>query len=120
MQGEYGVLALTDASAAVLAGERDVRLRHETKAPAKAAKRSASALQLDDAQQGIFQALRSWRAGAAKEQSVPAYVVFNDKTLAAIAERRPATIVELSTISGVGESKLERYGEAVLAVLAEL
>ena len=87
--------------------------------PAKAAKRSASALQLDDAQQGIFQALRSWRAGAAKEQSVPAYVVFNDKTLAAIAERRPATIVELSTISGVGESKLERYGEAVLAVLAE-
>ena len=82
-------------------------------------KRSASALQLDDAQQGIFQALRSWRAGAAKEQSVPAYVVFNDKTLAAIAERRPATIVELSTISGVGESKLERYGEAVLAVLAE-
>ena len=119
VQGEYGVLALTDASAAVLAGERDVRLRHETKAPAKAAKRSASALQLDDAQQVLFQALRSWRASTAKEQSVPAYVVFNDKTLAAIAERRPATIVELSTISGVGESKLERYGDAVLEVLSE-
>ena len=119
VQGEYGVLALTDASAAVLAGEREVRLRHETKAPPKAAKRSAAAVQLDDAQQGVFQLLRSWRAETAKEQAVPAYVVFNDKTLAGIAERKPATLVELSTISGVGESKLERYGEAVLAVLAE-
>ncbi|SFS07964.1 ATP-dependent DNA helicase RecQ [Agrococcus baldri] len=119
VQGEYGVLAMTDASAAVLAGEREVRLRHETKAPAKAAKRSASTLQLDDAQQVLFQALRSWRAATAKEQSVPAYVVFNDKTLAAIAERRPATLVELSTVSGVGESKLERYGDAVLEVLSE-
>ncbi|GEK79290.1 ATP-dependent DNA helicase RecQ [Agrococcus baldri] len=119
VQGEYGVLALTDASSAVLAGDREVRLRHETKAPAKASKRSASAVQLDDAQQGIFQALRSWRASTAKEQAVPAYVVFNDKTLAAIAERKPGTLVELSTISGVGESKLERYGEAVLEVLTE-
>lgn len=119
VQGEYGVLALTDASAAVLAGEREVRLRHETRAPARAAKRSASTLELTDAQQGVFQQLRTWRAATAKEQSVPAYVVFNDKTLAAIAERRPASLVELSTISGVGESKLERYGEAVLEVLAE-
>jgi ATP-dependent DNA helicase RecQ len=117
-QGEYGVLALTDASAAVLAGEREVRLRHETKAPAKAERRSATTAQLDDADQELFQTLRSWRAGAAKEQAVPAYVVFNDKTLAAIAERRPKTMVELSAISGVGESKLERYGEAVLEVLA--
>ncbi len=118
VQGEYGVLAMTEASTTVLAGQREVRLRHETKAPAKATRRSASTLQLDDAQQGIFQALRSWRASTAKEQSVPAYVVFNDKTLAAIAERKPATMVELSTISGVGESKLERYGESVLEVLA--
>ncbi len=117
VQGEYGVLALTDASASVLAGERQVRLRHESRAPARAAKRSASAAQLDDAQQGLFQALRSWRAATAKEQAVPAYVVFNDKTLAAIAERRPSTLVELSTVSGVGEAKLERYGEAVLEVL---
>ncbi|WP_083587336.1 DNA helicase RecQ [Agrococcus sp. Marseille-P2731] len=118
VQGEYGVLATTDASGAVLAGERAVRLRHETKAPAKAAKRSTSTAQLDDVQQGVFQALRSWRASTAKEQAVPAYVVFNDKTLAAIAERKPSTLVELSTVSGVGESKLERYGEAVLEVLA--
>ncbi|MFA4841000.1 MAG: DNA helicase RecQ [Agrococcus sp.] len=118
VQGEYGVIAITDASAAVLAGDREVRLRHETKAPAKAARRSESALQLDDVQQQRFQSLRSWRATTAKEQAVPAYVVFNDKTLAAIAERKPATMVELSTISGVGEAKLERYGDAVLEVLA--
>ena len=99
-------------------GDREVRLRHETKAPAKAARRSESALQLDDVQQQRFQSLRSWRATTAKEQAVPAYVVFNDKTLAAIAERKPATMVELSTISGVGEAKLERYGDAVLEVLA--
>lgn len=118
-QGEFGVLALTDASAAVLAGEREVRLRHEVKAPAKVARRSESTAQLDDAAQAVFQSLRSWRASTAKEQAVPAYVVFNDKTLAAIAERRPRTMVELSTISGVGESKLERYGAAVLEVLTE-
>ncbi|MET4099107.1 ATP-dependent DNA helicase RecQ [Agrococcus sp. UYP10] len=118
VQGEYGVIAITEASAAVLAGEREVRLRHEAKAPAKAARRSESTMQLDDVQQQRFQALRTWRAATAKEQAVPAYVVFNDKTLAAIAERRPATMVELSTISGVGESKLERYGDAVLEVLA--
>lgn len=118
VQGEYGVIAITDASAAVLAGEREVRLRHEAKAPAKAQRRSESTLQLDDVQQSRFQSLRAWRAATAKEQAVPAYVVFNDKTLAAIAERRPATMVELSTISGVGEAKLERYGDAVLEVLA--
>lgn len=118
VQGEYGVIAITEASAAVLAGEREVRLRHEAKAPAKAARRSESTMQLDDVQQQRFQALRTWRAATAKEQAVPAYVVFNDKTLAAIAERRPATMVELSTVSGVGESKLERYGDAVLEVLA--
>ncbi|WP_420710621.1 DNA helicase RecQ [Agrococcus sp. SL85] len=118
VQGEYGVLAITEESSAVLAGERPVRLRHEAAQPARAPKRSASTLELDDAQQATFQTLRSWRAETAKEQAVPAYVVFNDRTLAAIAERRPETLVELSTISGVGESKLERYGEAVLEVLA--
>ncbi|MGM1029634.1 MAG: DNA helicase RecQ [Actinomycetota bacterium] len=118
VQGEYGVIAITEASAAVLAGQREVRLRHEAKAPPKAQRRSESTLQLDDVQQQRFQSLRSWRAATAKEQAVPAYVVFNDKTLAAIAERKPATMVELSTVSGVGEAKLERYGDAVLEVLA--
>ena len=118
VRGEYGVLALTDASAGVLRGERQVLLRTETTAQAARPKRSASTTDLDDDAQALFQHLRAWRAATAKEQSVPAYVVFPDRTLAAIAERRPASLQALSTISGVGEAKLERYGEAVLAVVA--
>ena len=61
--------------------------------------------------------LRAWRAATAKEQGVPAYVVFPDSTLAAIAQTRPENRSELSGISGVGAAKLERYGEDVLAVV---
>ena len=118
VQGEYGVIAITEGSAAVLAGEREVRLRHEAKAPAKAARRSESTVQLDDVQQQRFQALRSWRAATAKEQAVPAYVVFGDATLRGIALTRPSSLTELGTISGLGEKKLETYGEAVLEVVA--
>jgi DNA helicase-2/ATP-dependent DNA helicase PcrA len=64
------------------------------------------------------QRLRDWRAGRAKADNVPAYVVFHDSVLQAIAAARPATIGELAQISGVGPSKLERYGEELLALLA--
>ncbi|MFJ5954922.1 ATP-dependent DNA helicase UvrD2 [Paenarthrobacter sp. NPDC092416] len=66
-----------------------------------------------------FDALRQWRLDEAKTAEVPAYVVFTDATLTAIAEARPASLDELAALAGVGPSKLERYGEAVLAVLAE-
>ncbi|MGG5171162.1 ATP-dependent DNA helicase UvrD2 [Pseudarthrobacter sp. J1738] len=65
-----------------------------------------------------FEALREWRRGVASESDVPAYVVFTDATLTAIAEARPLTMEQLAPVAGVGPSKLERYGEAVLAVLA--
>jgi DNA helicase-2/ATP-dependent DNA helicase PcrA len=65
-----------------------------------------------------FAALKSWRLERAKADEVPAYVVFNNATLAAIADRRPRTLGELGSISGVGPAKLERYGEEVLRVLA--
>ncbi|UVJ38376.1 ATP-dependent DNA helicase UvrD2 [Arthrobacter sp. CJ23] len=66
-----------------------------------------------------FEALRQWRKDEAQSNEVPAYVVFTDATLTAIAEAKPASLEELSTLAGVGPSKLEKYGEAVLAVLAE-
>jgi DNA helicase-2/ATP-dependent DNA helicase PcrA len=66
-----------------------------------------------------FDALRQWRRDEAQSADVPAYVVFTDATLTAIAEARPASLEELAGLAGVGPSKLERYGEAVLAVLAE-
>jgi DNA helicase-2/ATP-dependent DNA helicase PcrA len=65
-----------------------------------------------------FDALKSWRLERARADAVPAYVVFNNTTLAEIAERQPRTLGELALISGVGPTKLERYGEDVLRVLA--
>jgi DNA helicase-2/ATP-dependent DNA helicase PcrA len=67
--------------------------------------------------QATFEALRGWRHGVAGIADVPAYVVFTDATLTAIAEKRPASRSELAMISGVGTQKLERYGEDVLAIL---
>ncbi|HEX6936110.1 MAG TPA: ATP-dependent DNA helicase UvrD2 [Actinomycetes bacterium] len=68
--------------------------------------------------EALFERLREWRAEQAREQSVPAYVVFTDATLTALAEVRPSTEAELLAVSGVGRSKLERYGAAVLALVA--
>jgi DNA helicase-2/ATP-dependent DNA helicase PcrA len=66
----------------------------------------------------LFDRLRQWRAKVAAAQSVPAYVVFTDVTLTALAERRPASPDELATIAGIGPHKLARYGEAVLKLVA--
>jgi ATP-dependent DNA helicase RecQ len=66
----------------------------------------------------LFERLRAWRGAAAKEQGVPAYVIFHDATLREIASRRPASLAELGTVSGVGETKLARYGEQVLEALS--
>jgi ATP-dependent DNA helicase UvrD/PcrA len=66
----------------------------------------------------VFTALREWRLRRAKEDGVPAYVVFHDRTLAAIADQAPASLDELAVISGVGPAKLDRYGKEVLAALA--
>jgi ATP-dependent DNA helicase RecQ len=105
------------AAAEVLDGSRTVMLRREPERRAKAAKRSGGA-ELPDAARGLFEKLREWRAGVAREQGVPAYVVFGDATLRGIAVTRPASLEELATISGVGEKKLESYGAGVLEVVA--
>ncbi|HLS14798.1 MAG TPA: DNA helicase RecQ [Beutenbergiaceae bacterium] len=120
VQGEYGVLALSEAAGQVLGGRSQVWLRREPehhRAP-RQSKASSARADLDEAAQPLFQQLRTWRAEVAKEQGVPAYVVFNDATLAGIAQRRPADETSLRQISGVGDAKLERYGAAVLEVVA--
>ncbi|MDM8084840.1 DNA helicase RecQ [Cellulomonas cellasea] len=118
----YGTLVLTDASAEVLGGQRQVRLRRETaraKAPRQSARRGKSAATVDLAPEDVetFEKLRAWRAGAAKEAGVPAYVIFHDATLREIATRRPTTTTELGSVSGVGAAKLDKYGEQVIATL---
>ncbi|MFE2877294.1 ATP-dependent DNA helicase UvrD2 [Streptomyces roseus] len=71
-----------------------------------------------DMDEGLYERLREWRAGQAQEQGLPAYCVFTDKTLVAIAEAQPCEAGELSMISGVGRRKLDRYGADVLAICA--
>jgi ATP-dependent DNA helicase RecQ len=66
----------------------------------------------------VFEQLRAWRGAAAKEQGVPAYVIFHDATLRQIAAESPSTLAELAAISGIGETKLARYGQQVLDTLA--
>ena len=86
--------------------------------PAGAAKLAAA--DLSPEQEEVFEKLRAWRGATAKEQSVPAYVVFHDATLRAIAVAAPASLGELAGINGVGESKLAKYGESILELLASL
>ncbi len=131
----FNTLKLTDASRAVLKGEQPVLLRESVSAaPAEraAAKskrreratRSSSATKpvaaaaLDEAALARFEALKAWRAEVAKEHNLPAYVIFHDATLAAIAARAPATLDELHGISGIGGAKREKYGEQVVRVCA--
>ncbi|MFG3041243.1 DNA helicase RecQ [Streptomyces sp. NPDC048330] len=127
VEGDYGTLVLTEQSGEVLGGRRTVALRKE-KAPAAAARKESGArsgkgarvpVDLPAAAVPVFEALRAWRAATAREQGVPAYVVFHDATLREIATLFPATVQELGTVGGVGEAKLTKYAEGVLATLAE-
>lgn len=74
-------------------------------------------IQLDASQQVLLAALRSKRIEIARDEKIPAYIVFSDRTLADIALRKPATLESLASIRGVGEMKLSRYGETFLAVI---
>ncbi|WP_414672863.1 DNA helicase RecQ [Lacisediminihabitans sp.] len=115
----FGTLVTTPESASVLGGQRRVLLRREPERPARASKsKRAAVVDLPADAVPVFEALRVWRAAEAKEQSVPAYVIFHDATLREIATGRPDSLTRLGTMSGVGESKLAKYGEAILGVLA--
>jgi ATP-dependent DNA helicase RecQ len=109
----YGALRLTEASRAVLKGEQQVEMRrHEVRLKRQKVRQQ---LQPDNE---LFARLKAWRTAQARSQSVPPYVVFHDATLAAIAAARPRDLDALSAIPGIGERKLERYGTALLGVLA--
>ncbi|MER7181395.1 DNA helicase RecQ [Streptomyces hyaluromycini] len=132
VEGEYGTLVLTEASGTVLRREREVPLRKEPKKPAVSrsagssgsssgkSKAKAAVAELPEELLPAFEALRAWRAEQAREQGVPAYVIFHDATLREIVSRWPESIAELATVGGVGEKKLMTYGEGVLGALAAL
>jgi ATP-dependent DNA helicase RecQ len=120
----YNVLRLTDASRAVLKGERRIEVRRPSEKPMrgkreKGSKRgSGTAIALGGADEALFERLRAWRSSIAKEHGVPPYVVFHDATLRAIAAAQPDSLEALRGISGVGERKLENYGAAIVRLVA--
>ncbi len=117
------MLRLTDASRAVLKGERRIEVRRPSEKPVrgkreKGSKRgSGTAIALGGADEALFERLRAWRSSIAKEHGVPPYVVFHDATLRAIAAAQPASLEALRGISGVGERKLENYGSAIVRLV---
>src|SRR5690348_7601682 len=119
VEGDYGTLVLTDASAQVLRKQRQVMLRREperVKVP-RARKAAGPVADLPAEAAPVFELLRAWRSERARDQGVPAYVVFSDATLREIATTLPTSLTELSKVSGIGETKLARYGQQVLDVL---
>ncbi len=123
-EGEFSTLALQDSARAVLKGEVEVRLREaeEKKPRGKSARGGARpkadpALGLDAEGLERFEALKAWRSEVAKEHGLPAYVIFQNTTLAEMARVVPGDLTELGEISGVGAKKLEAYGREILRVL---
>jgi ATP-dependent DNA helicase RecQ len=124
----YSTLYLTDASRAVLKGEVSIRLRASVTLPAdKSNKRGSSGkaggaikpapIELDAAGQARYAALKAWRSEVAKSHNLPAYVIFHDATLAAIAQAAPHDVQSLQDIAGIGVKKREAYGDEVLRVI---
>jgi ATP-dependent DNA helicase RecQ len=124
----YSTLYLTDASRAVLKGEVSIRLRASVTLPAdKSNKRGSTGkaggaikpapIELDAAAQVRYAALKAWRSEVAKSHNLPAYVIFHDATLAAIAQAAPHDVQSLQDIAGIGVKKREAYGDEVLRVV---
>ena len=147
VKGDHGTLALTDLSGEVLRGERQVMLRRDAPRPVPAAadgaarggrgarargaagtagaagsagsSRRAAQVELTPEAEQVFERLRAWRTGVAKELGMPPYVIFHDATLRQIAAAQPATLASLASVNGVGETKLARYGQPILDLLAD-
>ena len=125
----FGALRLTDAARPVLKGERALSLRKQaqrvdkrksgrSQESALAGRRSGAGAPLAAGDAPLFEALRTWRADLAREQGVPAYVILHDKSLHELAARRPTSRSELLDVPGIGQAKAERYGEALLRLMA--
>ena len=121
VDARHQTFALTEDSSQVLRSERQVMMRRDPVKQARTRTRTSrgDAPALAPELTPLFERLRAWRGATAREQGVPAYVIFHDATLREIASRSPATLAELGTISGIGENKLAKYGQGVLDTLAE-
>ncbi|HEY0906734.1 MAG TPA: DNA helicase RecQ [Methylophilus sp.] len=120
----YGGLKLTEAARPVLKGEQEVWLRRDAE-PEKRMSKAERSARAKEAFEGanddpLWQALKAKRLELAREQGVPPYVIFHDSTLLEIHNRKPQTLDEMGQISGIGQAKLQKYGDAFLQVLEDL
>ncbi len=128
VEGDHGTLTLTPTSQDVLGRRLEVPMRRD---PVRArpsspggghtdsGRAAAAAVDLSPQAQHLFDALRAWRTATAKEQGVPPYVIFHDATLRQVAASVPTSLLALAGVNGVGQTKLDRYGQQVLDVLTE-
>ena len=115
----FGALVLTETSRGVLRGETPLLFRKDPKRTVVASRKSAREHVVAEEDLGLWEALRACRQTLASEHNVPAYVIFHDKTLQEMLAYRPQTASEMLGISGVGQTKLDRYGDRFLAVLRD-
>jgi len=119
---QYSSLKLTDAARPVLKGGQKVQLRQYQKPVKQKTPRASKGYvesDLSSAEEKIFDRLRTWRMGTAREHNVAAYIIFNDATLREIAKARPTALDDLRGISGVGEKKLASYGDQIVELIRE-
>jgi ATP-dependent DNA helicase RecQ len=123
----FNTLHLADAARAILKGETPVWLRHasEKKVSSRSSARSKSAAAtapdgkpLSLAERECLDALKAWRAEVAREHNLPAFVIFHDATLRAIAAQKPRSMADLDGVAGIGQKKREAYGAEVLRVVS--
>jgi ATP-dependent DNA helicase RecQ len=115
----YGALQLSEKSRPLLRGEVDLPLRRDLLVARKARKPKRKSVDIAEQDRGLFDALRDCRRELAEENSVPPYVIFHDATLMQMAAEKPTTSDALLEISGVGQTKLDRYGESFLLIISE-
>jgi ATP-dependent DNA helicase RecQ len=110
-QGQYPMVELTDSGRAVLGGSQTITI---------AIPPDPIGTVVQDADPVLFQKLRDWRSAVARTQGIAAFMVFHDKTLTELASRKPADLSQLGTVPGIGPSKLDRYGAALLEVIGSI
>ena len=111
----HGALRMTDAALPILRGEAQIRLRRDMLV--SRSRRPAVKALVSDEDAPLLSALKAKRRALAEAAKVPAYIVFNDRTLIEMAETRPATLDDMAGISGIGAKKLDQYGDAFLGVI---
>jgi ATP-dependent DNA helicase RecQ len=119
----HGGLTLAPAAAEILRRTRTIRFRLDPSGPTRQSpkpdRKIAEATELDPVARSLWEALRAWRLEEARRQELPPYVIFHDSTLLEVARQRPISLMSLAMIPGVGASKLERYGSAIIGMVAQ-